>query len=113
MPAITSTSARKHGEFLRLVFLQAHRETMDYFHFTGVPAQPNQDLLRFRRAAFCSGLESKIGLIAAKTAALRVNMNTDGCLLDSHVAFRYPFTLHAPSLLVLPHLPQSAPTRHA
>ena len=27
MPAITSTSTRMHGEFLRLLFLQAHRET--------------------------------------------------------------------------------------
>jgi hypothetical protein len=41
---------------------------------------------RYRRAAFYSGLKSKVGLIAAKTAALRVNMNTDGCLLASHVA---------------------------
>ena len=28
--AITSTSARMHGGFLRLLFLQAHRETEDY-----------------------------------------------------------------------------------
>ena len=79
---------------------QAHRETGDYFRFAGVPAQPNQDLFRFRRAAFYSGLKSKVGLIAAKTAALRVNMNTDGCLLASHVASRYPSASHAPSLLI-------------
>ena len=100
IPAITSTSTRMHGEFLRLIFLQAHRETEDYFRFTGVSAQPNQDLFRYRRAAFYSGLKSKVGLIAAKTAALRVNMNTDGCLLASHVASRFPPTSHAPSLLI-------------
>jgi hypothetical protein len=27
LPAIMSTSCRMHGEFLRLIFLQAHRET--------------------------------------------------------------------------------------
>jgi hypothetical protein len=52
------------------------------------------------RAAFYSGLKSKVGLIAAKTAALRVNMNTDGCLLASHVASHFSPTSHAPSLLI-------------
>ena len=100
LPAITSTSTRMHGEFLRLIFLQAHRETEDYFRFTGVSAQHTTDMFRYRRAAFYSGLKSKVGLIAAKTAALRVNMNTDGCLLASHVASHFPPTSHAPSLLI-------------
>jgi hypothetical protein len=81
LPAITSTSARKHGEFLRLLFLQAHRETEECFCFMGTPAQPDQDQFRFRRTAFYSSLKSKVGLIAAKAAALRINMNTDSCLL--------------------------------
>ena len=105
LPAITSTSTRMHAEFLRLIFLQAHRETEDYFRFTGVSAQQTTDMFRYRRAAFYSGLKSKVGLIAAKTAALRVNMNTDGCLLASHVASQFPPTSHAPSLPIssLPH----------
>ena len=93
---------------------------MDYFHFMnksafmGVPAQPNQDLFRYRRAAFYSGLKSKVGLIAAKASALSVNMNTDGCLLASHVASRYPSTSHAPFAFshLIPH-PQCAPTLYA
>jgi hypothetical protein len=83
LPAITSTSARMHGEFLRPFFLQAHRETEDYFAFMGTPAQPDQDQFRFRRAAFYSSMKSKVGLIAAKAAALRINMNTDSCLIAS------------------------------
>ena len=39
MPAITSTSSRMHGEFLRLLFLQAHRETTAHFTAIGMPAQ--------------------------------------------------------------------------
>ena len=65
-----------HGEFLRLLFLQAHRESEDYFRFMGTPAQPDQDQFRFRRAAFYSSLKSKVDLIAAKAAALRINMNS-------------------------------------
>ena len=41
-----------------------------YFRFVGMPAQPDQDSFRFRRAAFYSGLKSKVGLIAAKGPSL-------------------------------------------
>jgi hypothetical protein len=34
LPAIMTTSSRMHGEFLRLLFLQAHRETAAHFHAT-------------------------------------------------------------------------------
>jgi hypothetical protein len=88
LPAITSISARMHGEFLRLLFLQAHRETEDYFAFMGTPAHPDQDQFRFHRVAFYSSLKSKVGLIAAKAAALRINMNTDSCLVASRTASR-------------------------
>jgi hypothetical protein len=36
LPAITSTSTRMHGDFLRLLFLQAHRETEANFTATGI-----------------------------------------------------------------------------
>ena len=110
LPAITSTSARMHGEFLRLLFLQAHRETEDYFAFMGTPAQPDQDQFRFRRAAFYSSLKSKVGLIAAKAAALRVNMNTDSCLIASHAASRHLASPHASSLGVPPPLLLTPPS---
>jgi hypothetical protein len=67
LPAITSTSTRMHGEFLRLLFLQAHRETEAPFTATGMPSQRNQsDSFRFKRAAFYQSLKSKVGLAAAK-----------------------------------------------
>jgi hypothetical protein len=104
-----------HGEFLRLLFLQAHRETGDYFRFMGTPAQPDQDQFRFRRAAFYFGLESKVGLIAAKAAALRINMNTDSCLVASRAASRHLASSHATSLLnssLSHHLPRPQPFPH-
>ena len=36
MPAISSTSGRLHCEFVRLLFLQAHRETDRFFAASGV-----------------------------------------------------------------------------
>jgi hypothetical protein len=36
MPAIASTSGRLHSEFVRLLFLQAHRETDRFFAASGV-----------------------------------------------------------------------------
>jgi len=69
-----------HGEILRLLFLQAHWETEAHLTATGMPSQRNNsDMFRFRRAAFYQGLQSKVGLAAAKPAALRINLNLDGC----------------------------------
>ncbi len=36
MPAIASTSGRLHSEFIRLLFLQTHRETDRFFATSGV-----------------------------------------------------------------------------
>ena len=69
-----------HGEFLRLLFLQANGETEAHFNATGMPSQRNQsDSFRSKRAAFCQSLKSKVGLVAAKAATLRINLNIQGC----------------------------------
>jgi hypothetical protein len=45
MPAIAGTSGRLHSEFVRLLFLQAHRETDRFFAASGVQlAQTNSGL---------------------------------------------------------------------
>ena len=54
-------------------------ETAVHFTAIGLPAQQHCESFRFRRAAFYNGLKSKVGLAAAKAAALRVNLNIDGC----------------------------------
>ena len=77
MPAVASTSGRLHCEFVRILFLQAHRETDRFFAASGVQlAQSNQ--FHYRRAAFYSQLKSKVGNILAKAAALRIHLNIDG-----------------------------------
>ena len=84
MPAITSTSGMLHSEFVRLLFLQAPRETDRFFAASGVqPAQTDRDMLHFRRAAFSSGLKSKVDLTLAKAVSLRINLNLDGASIAS------------------------------
>ena len=98
LPAIMTTSSRMHGEFLRLLFLQAHRETTAHVIATGLPSQQNRsdNAFTFKRAAFYMGLKSKVGLVAAKASALRINLNIQGC---SVVAPSPHAPSHAPLLL--------------
>ena len=53
----------------------AHRESEEFFRLTGQLAQPNQDYVFSKRAAFFNGLKNKVGHIMAKASALRVNLN--------------------------------------
>jgi hypothetical protein len=97
LPAIVSNSTRMHGEFLRLLFLQAHRETEAHFTAAGMSSQTNNsEAIRFKRAAFYNGLKSKVGLAAAKAAALRINLNVQGCGIVAtpmHAPSRTPLLL--------------------
>jgi hypothetical protein len=52
-----------HGEFLRLLFLQAHRETEAHFTAAGMSSQTNNsEALLFKRAAFYNGQSSPLTL---------------------------------------------------
>jgi hypothetical protein len=83
MPAIASTSGRLHSEFVRLLFLQAHRETDRFFAASGVQLAQSTSGFHFKRAAFSSQLRSKVGNILAKAAALRIILNMDGAPVAS------------------------------
>jgi hypothetical protein len=84
MPAIPSTSGRLHSEFVRLLFLQAHRETDRFFPTSGVQlAQTQRDMFHFHRAAFSSQVKTKVGNTLAKAATLRINLNIDGSPITS------------------------------
>ncbi len=80
MPAVASTSGRLHCEFVRILFLQAHRKP--FFAASGVKlAQSNQ--FHNSRAAFYFQLKSNVGNIFAKAAALRINLKIDGAPVAS------------------------------
>jgi hypothetical protein len=78
MPAITSTSGRLHSEFVRLLFLQDHRETDRFFAVSGVQLpQTNREMFHYHRAAFSAQFKSKVDLTLAKAAGLRITLNLD------------------------------------
>ena len=60
-------------------------------------SQRNQsDSIRFKRTAFYQSLKSKVGLAAAKAAALRINLNVEGCGIVAapvHAPSRAPLLL--------------------
>jgi hypothetical protein len=59
MPVIAGTNGRLHSDFIRLLFLQAHRETDRFFAVSGVQsAQSNlgATFFHFRRAAVLNQL---------------------------------------------------------
>lgn len=74
-PAVASTSGRIQAEYIRLLFLHAHRGTVQrILGMTGAAAQPNisDDCFKSKRAAFLNALKCKTGLILAKAAAMRI-----------------------------------------
>ncbi len=84
MPAIPSTSGILHSEFVRLLFLQAHRETDRFFAASGVQlAQSDRGQFHYKRAAFLAQVKSRVGLTLAKAAALRITLNLDGAPITS------------------------------
>jgi hypothetical protein len=86
MPGMDSTSCRLHSEFIRLLFLQSHRETDHFSTVSGVQsAQSNlgSSYFHFRRVVFSSILKLKCGNILVKTAVLRINLNLDGTPITS------------------------------
>jgi hypothetical protein len=84
MSAIVSTSGRLHSEFVRLLFLQAHRETDCFFAASGfLSAQSDRGFFHYHRAAFSTQLKSKVGLSLAKTTVLRITLNLDGTPITS------------------------------
>ena len=73
------------------------RETEAHFTAVGMSSQNiNTEALWFKCAPFYNGLKSKVGLAAAKAAALRVNLNVQGCSIVTppmHAPSRTPLLL--------------------
>ena len=87
MPSIAGTNGRLHSDFIRLLFLQAHRETDRFFTVSGVQSTQSNlgsTYFHFRHVDVLNQLKSKCGLILTKTTSLRVTLNLDGAPIASH-----------------------------
>ena len=91
MSVIASTSGRLHSEFVRLLFLQAHRETDRFFAISGVQlAQSNRGQFHYRRAAFSSQLKAKVGSTLARDALYVLALTLTGRLsLQEPISFSF------------------------
>ncbi len=79
MTVITSTSGRLHSEFIRILFLQDHRETDRFFTVSGVlSAQSDRGFFHYLRTAFSSMFKSRVRNILTKVEVLRIDLNLDG-----------------------------------
>jgi hypothetical protein len=85
MPAIASTSGRLHSEFIRLLFLQAHRETDRFFAASGVqpPEHTSGGIFTVKSEVFLTQLKAKVGSSLGKVETMCVNLNVDGTPITS------------------------------
>ena len=106
MPVAVHTSVRIYDDFLRLLFLHAHREASTLSD--DIPEESGH--FRFLRAACLANIKGSVGLILAKASGMRISIPLD---LSSRTFIplqililsrkpRKPTTLLAPSLVFSP-----------
>ena len=100
MPVAVDTSGRIYDDFLRLLFLHAHREASALAN--EIPEETGT--FRFLRAACLANIKGQVGLILAKASTMRISIPLDlssrsfvppPCFIRS----RRPTTLLVPSLV--------------
>ena len=69
-----STSGRLHGEFVRLLYILAHRRAVRFFEALGY--EPCYEELCQRRGSFFFQHRARIGLAGAQSVAVRMVGNT-------------------------------------
>jgi hypothetical protein len=84
MSPIDSTSGRLHSEFIRLLFLQTHRETDRFLTDSGVQVpETDRGLFHFHLTDFSTTLKEKVDSTLTKTVDLRITFNIDGVSITS------------------------------
>ena len=103
MPVTVDTSDRIYDDFVRLLFLHAHREALALAN--DIPEESGH--FRFLRATCLVNIKGSVGLILAKTSAMRISIPLDLSSrsfipLPRFIRPRRPTTLLAPSLVFSP-----------
>jgi len=73
LPCVMSTSGRIHGEFLRLLYILAHRRTVRWFAQFG-DDHPSDEVFKFRRGQSFWHTRAAIGHAAAHAVAQRTHV---------------------------------------
>ena len=103
IPIPVDTTGRMYDEFIRLLFLHTHREVSDLTN--ELPEESDQ--FRFLRASCFTNPKGAVGLIMAKSSAIRISMPLDlssrPCVpLPCFIRSCRPTPLLAPSLVIFP-----------
>ena len=103
MPVGVDTSGRIYDDFLRLLFLHAHRESSALTN--DIPEESGQ--FRFLRAPCFTNIKGSVGLILAKVSGMRISIPLDLSSrpfipLPRFIRSRRPTTLLVPSLVFSP-----------
>ena len=89
VPVAVDTSGRIYDDFLRLMFLHAHREASALAN--DIPAESGH--FRFLRTACLANIKGSVGLILAKVSAMRISIYRLICHLDLLYHYRVSFVL--------------------
>ena len=73
LPVVVNTAGRVFADFVRLLFLHAHREAS----ILAGELPEESDQFRFLRAARLANLKGSVGLILAKASAMKVTIPID------------------------------------
>ena len=72
LPCVMSTSGRIHGEFLRFLYILAHRRTKRWFERLGY--EPSDEAFKFRRGQYFWHTRAAIGHATALAVARRTRV---------------------------------------
>ena len=72
LPCVMSTSGRIHGEFLRFLYILAHRRTKRWFEQLGY--EPSEEAFKFRRGQYFWHTRAAIGHATALAVARRTRV---------------------------------------
>ena len=103
IPVAVDTSDHIHDDFLRLLFLHAHREASALAN--DIPEESGH--FRFLRAACLANIKGSVGLILVKTSVMRISIPLDLSSrsfipLPRFIRSRRPTPLLVPSLVFSP-----------
>jgi hypothetical protein len=73
LPAVTTTSGRIRGDFLRLLYILSHRQAPNYFTRMGIINPPPQ-AFKQRRGSYLYYNRAAIGLACAQATAMRIDI---------------------------------------
>ena len=73
LPAVMTTSGRISGDFLRLLYILAHRQAANFFTRMGIP-DPSPKAYKQRRGTYFYYNRAAIGLACAQATAMRIDI---------------------------------------